>query len=172
MKTFSTASPWTTPYSSARYGWRFVNYLYMLAHRPPSAGLVLRASTGITLSSLRQKIMGGRHFITSNPGNDATELSPLAGLADQTRTQLTLESCVLTQREEFMFNWGLPQVVSFPYLNTLKVIDNFLLAKVNTIAHATTPMCIAAQEALKEYTRVRPAIREAVIGDCFIHLRK
>lgn len=171
MSAFGSTT-YTTPYSTARYGWRFINYMYMLANRPATSGLVLRPSSAISLKTLRQKVLGGRHWVATSDDPMAEDTKALAALAQETMTKMTLESCVLIQREGFQRAWTAAPVVTFPYLNTLKVIDNFIVGRLLTMSHATVPMSAAAQEALSEYLKARPVIKQSVVGDSFVHLTK
>ena len=162
----------TAPYSSPRYGWRYVNYVHLLSKQP--TGLVIKPSNNVKLNTLRQKISGGRHFICTSPAVAAEELAPLRTCTALTKVGASPMTVMITQREGFIQAYSVLAVREFHYVRLLHEVDAFVRDGRGATYLHSPPLCEAAQEAMRQYITIagRNTLKDFQVGETFIALTR
>lgn len=173
LNTEETLQGANTPYSSPRYGWRYINYVHLLSKQP--MGLFIKPSTaGAKVTTLRQKISGGRHFVCTSPVPEAEELAPLRTCTSLTRVGITPMTVTITQREGFIQAYSVMAVREFPYVRLLFEVDDFVRNGMGSKHLHSPPLCLAAQEALQLYVTIagRGTLKNFQVGETFVALTR
>jgi len=162
-----------TPYSSPRYGWRYVNYVHLLSKQP--TGLFLKpTATQVKVDTLRQKISGGRHFICTSSSPRAEELAPLRTCTSLTKVGAGPMTVIISQREGFIQAYSVLAVREFNYVRLLHEVDEFVRNGIGSAYLHSTPLCLAAQDAMRQYIAIagRSTLKDFQVGETFIALNR
>lgn len=89
------------PYSQPLFGWQFVNQLFLMVQQPQKEQWLV-TSARLNATSVRQRLIGGKNFITSQTSNNYFS-EPVTRLAHQTSTHKHSEAGVELRRRQPYF---------------------------------------------------------------------
>ena len=174
MGTFSSTASraYKMPYSTAKYGWRFLNFVHLLSGRGLMQPLMFRPDASVTLGTMTQKLRGGRNWLLNADEPDAQQLVSLRPLFECVVVKETETSAFIAQKERFTFVWQQTNAAKHWFFTVLRTIDGFIVSQSPTLVHPTVLMPEQACEAIRHYIQLRPQIRSYTVGETFITLSK
>lgn len=164
------------PYSTPLYGWQLVNQLFFMSKQPDKETWIV-TSARLTASSIRQRLLGGKNYITSldvDPA-DSPFREPIHRLTHHITTHLHSVLGAEIRRKP-MFNKIVDAYVLAAYPRYWQYINSLYIL-------ATSPLNIKAetfnhdldedqQHALTQFLTFMPVLAPTVVGPHTIFARR
>lgn len=160
------------PYSTAKYGWRFLEFVYLTSSRNIMQPLMFRPDTSVTLGTMTQKLRGGKHWLLNDDSQDAQHIIQLRPAIELCVVRETQTAAYIAQRDSFAHMWQHIDAAHHWFVTVLRTIDSFCISPAPTAVHPTILMPEAACEAIRHYIQLRPQIKSYTVGETFITLAK